>query len=376
MESDADPRGHRGSARCRAALRQFALWLASVAVLQQVFAAPPVEETPPRPLIETNSHTMPTRDSEAPLPGLGASSGPRFAPDSSLLAILPDTQHYSRRYPYVFASQTAWIARHAAVSDIRYVFHLGDIVARNAASEWRDAALAMRRLHGIVPYAIVPGNHDYGPHGCATTRETGLNDYFPFAEHAAQPTFGGAFQPGRMENTFHMFDAGGHHFLVLALEWGPRDAVIDWANAVMTAHADRLGLLVTHAYLFHDNRRHDHTRPEFNQRFNPHDYHTPGGVNDGEELWQKLVRHHRFVMTFNGHVTGSGTGYLASRTDLGNTCHQMLSNYQMRALGGEGYMRLIELQADGQTVIVHTYSPLLHTSLPDPDQHFSFRLDE
>ena len=35
----------------------------------------------------------------------------------------------------------------------------------------------------------------------------------------------------------------------------------------------------------------------------------------------------------NGHVLGDGLGYLASVTDKGNVCHQMLSNYQFRAAG-------------------------------------------
>ena len=42
--------------------------------------------------------------------------------------------------------------------------------------------------------------------------------------------FGGAMEPGRIENTFHTFHAGDHDYLVLALEWGPRDAVVEWAN--------------------------------------------------------------------------------------------------------------------------------------------------
>jgi hypothetical protein len=73
------------------------------------------------------------------------------------------------------------------------------------------------------------------------------------------------------------------------------------------------------------------------QNYNPHWYGTGGGsINDGEQLWQKLVRRHAFVMTLNGHVLGDGTGYLASVTDKGNTCHQMLSNYQCRSLGRGG----------------------------------------
>ncbi|TPV92835.1 MAG: metallophosphoesterase [Myxococcales bacterium FL481] len=300
---------------------------------------------------------------------------PTLQPGSSLLALLPDTQFYSYRHAEVFIDQTRWLATHASALDIRFVVHLGDIVHRNSLPEWRRAALALSRLEGAVPFAVVPGNHDYGPFGNARTRETGLNAVLSFARHAGRPSFGGAFESGRLDNSYHLVEASGHAFIVLALEWGPRNQVIDWANDVMQRHPDRRGILVTHAYLYRDGRRYDHTHPEWNQANNPHQYGTEGGVNDGEQLWQKLVRHHDFVMTVNGHVTGTGTGYLVSTTDTGTRCHQMLSNYQMRDRGGEGYLRLLELDADGSTVTVHTYSPWLNRQIVEPNQQFQFTIE-
>lgn len=328
--------------------------------------------TEPRPVdinIDDDEPYSPKPD-ERTLAGL-----PPLAADSSVIALLPDTQFYSWRHTDVFIRQTQWLAAHAPRLDIRFVLHLGDIVHRNSPREWTRAALALSRLDGAVPYAVVPGNHDYGPNGNARTRDTGLNDALAFDQHAARPTFGGAFQPGRLDNTYHLFEASGHRFIVIALEWGPRDEVVAWANAVMHRHPDRRGILVTHAYLYRDGRRYDHTHPEWKQANNPHAYRTPGGVNDGEQLWQKLVRHHPFVMTVNGHVTGTGTAYLQSHTDAGTVCHQMLSNYQMRDRGGEGYLRLLELHADGSTVTVHTYSPWLDRRIIEPDQHFAFELE-
>lgn len=298
-----------------------------------------------------------------------------LTPESELLAVLPDTQVYSESVPALFDAQTLWIRRNAERFGIRYVIHLGDIVNSNTALEWERAALSMSLLDGVVSYALVPGNHDYGPSGNAATRDTLLNDYFPFAQVTSQPGFGGAYVEGALDNSYHLLEVGGRSLIVIALEWGPRDEVIAWANEVMAEHPDREGILVTHAYLNHNNRRYDHTDTVYPQRFNPHEYATPGGVNDGEELWQKLVRHHRFIMVLNGHVLEDGEGYLASVTDLGNTCHQMLSNYQMRENGGEAYMRLLEFMPDGTTVRVHTYSPLYDTFLQEPGQNFSFTLE-
>ena len=297
-----------------------------------------------------------------------------FEQGSQVLAVLSDTQVYALWIPGLFSTQTQWLRDNVDRFDIRYVVHLGDIVNNNTPLEWERAAAAMSLLDGVVPYAIVPGNHDYGPSGDASTRDTLMNDYFSFETTAALPSFGGAYEDGHLDNTYHLLEVQGRQLILIALEWGPRDEVIEWANQLMDEHPDREGILVTHAYLYNNNRRYDHTDTEHLQYFNPHDYATPG-VNDGEELWQKLVRHHRFIMTLNGHVLGDGVGYLASTTDVGNTCHQMLSNYQFRQLGGEAYMRLLEFMPDGETVRVFTYSPLYDAFLNEHEQNFTITLD-
>jgi 3',5'-cyclic AMP phosphodiesterase CpdA len=301
---------------------------------------------------------------------------PMFNESSFMLAVLPDTQYYSLAWPGIYTAQTSWIAANAQRRRIAYTFHLGDIVDQNTPLEWERAAEAMWLLEGIVPYALVTGNHDIGPSGNAANRDTLLNQYFSFDRIAAWPSFGGAFERGKLENTYHLFSAGGRDYIVLALEWGPRDPVVTWADGVMAMHPDRYGILITHAYLNNNDWRYDVTDMIRPQSFNPHHYGTAGGpMNDGEQLWQKLVRKHAFVMTLNGHVLGDGTGYLASVTDKGNTCHQMLSNYQFRNLGGEGYLRLLEFLGDGRTVKVYTYSPLYDLFMTDSDQNLTITLD-
>lgn len=322
-------------------------------------------------------HAAAVRDRKAPALEVTPGTLPPlpFEPGSWTLAVLPDTQVYSLRYPGLFLLQTAWLVQQKSARDVRFLIQLGDITNNNSPAEWRNAHAAMRVLHGAIHHAFVPGNHDYGPSGDASTRDTLLNEHFPFAEHAQQRTFGGAMEPGRLENTWHTFEAWNRKWIVICLEWGPRDRAVEWADEVMQKHQDHLGILVTHAYLNHDDRRYDHTDAAHPQEYGPHQYRTPGGVNDGEQLWQKLVRRHPFVLTLNGHVLGDGTGYLASRNDRGRTVHQILANYQFRTLGGEAYLRLMEFLPDGRTVRVKTYSPLHDRYLTDPDQQFTFVIE-
>ncbi|MCH7224798.1 Ig-like domain-containing protein [Haloferula sp. A504] len=298
------------------------------------------------------------------------------APGAWTLVVLPDTQKYAEFYPGVFSAQTAWIRDNVRLRNIRYVLHLGDIVDNNNDTEWTRARTSIRVLDGAVPYTLVGGNHDYGPGGGASTRDTLMNDYFSYAKTAAWPTFGGAMEVGKLDNTYHLFEAGGTEWIIFNLEWGPRDSTIAWARGIYDQYPTRKGILITHAYMYSDNTRYDWATKGSSQSWNPHDpvYSTPGGVNDGQELWDKFVKDYNFAMTLNGHVLNDGTGYLLENNLAGDPVHQMLINYQMRTLGGEAYMRILEFHPDGQTVKVSSYSPLEENFLTAADHQFDFTL--
>jgi len=302
------------------------------------------------------------------------SKAPEFVPGSWTLVLLPDTQNYSLKYPGLFTMQTHWIVKNKDKYNIRYVIGLGDITDRNTDPEWRHAQEAIAELDGQVPYALVPGNHDYTPHGDPAGK-TGMNKYLPAAKFKSWPTFGGVMQEGQITNSYHLFSAGGTDWIILALEWAPRDATVQWANQILAKYPDRKAILVTHAYLYNDSTRYDWAAKGKSQEWNPHAYHAKLPLNDGEELWQKLVRQNNVPLTLNGHVCGSGLGFLASKNDAGKTTYQMLVDYQVRPIGGEGYLRILEFSPDGKTVQVKSYSPLYDQYLTDGANQFTFTLD-
>ncbi|MEZ5338853.1 MAG: hypothetical protein R3F46_11390 [bacterium] len=78
-------------------------------------------------------------------------------------------------------------------------------------------------------------------------------------------------------------------------------------------------------------------------------------------------------LVLSGHIPGDGSGYRVDLNDAGTPVHQMLANYQMRELGGECYLRLLEFRPDG-SVQVSSYSPLYDSYLLTPNQQFSFEL--
>lgn len=281
------------------------------------------------------------------------------------IALLPDTQNYSEKYPDIFRGQTAWVADKK--NNITFVLQQGDITNDNSREQWEVAKEAFSIMDGKVPYSFVLGNHDIGTNGWTDTRNTELfNQYLPYDKYKRMPNFGGAFEEGKMDNIWHTFRAGGYRWLVLCLEFGPRNAVLEWANEIVKKHPKHKVIINTHAYMYSDETRMSAKR---DHKWLPQGYGIgkdtgPDQVNDGEAIWEKLVsKHKNIVFVFSGHVLNDGVGTLVSKGVHGNDVYQMLANFQSGVEGsengGNGYLRLLTIDPVGGSISVKTYSPYL-----------------
>lgn len=307
------------------------------------------------------------------LPAVADDPGPLpWVEGSWTLVVLPDTQRYSKDYPANFCNQTQWIVDHRDSRKIAFVLHEGDITNKDEASQWKNAQKAISILDGKVPYALAPGNHDYtkGP-----DRKTMMSEYFPVEKLSKDPTFGGTYEPNRIENSYHLFSAGGRDWVAIALETFPRDGAVNWAGDILKKYPNRSGIIVTHAYLYNDNTRYDYKSPT-PQKWAPHPagkHHD--GNNDGEEIWQKIVSPNaNMAFVFNGHVLGDGAGRLTSTGEHGQTVHQILLNCQSYPEGGSGYLGLVEFLPDDKTVQFKTYSTTMDKYLTDDQHQFTLQM--
>ena len=287
---------------------------------------------------------------------------------------MPDTQFYSATYPAIFDAQTSWIAQQGNAGTLAFVLHEGDIVDSDVDAQWSPAAASMHQLDGLVPYVLSAGNHDYLGNGWSASRITLIDTYFPVSTFATQSWFKGTFEPSHIENNYELFDIpGAGQWLILSLEFGPRDAVLAWADAIAKRYASTPAIVVTHAYLYEDGTRYDHKSPRV-QKWNPHSYPidmVPGDVNDGEEIWQKLILGNSNIQfVFCGHVVDRGVGRLLSVRPDGTTVVQILANYQMLTEGGAGYLRVMQFSPASRWVHVQTYSPYLGLYKTDSDNDF------
>lgn len=349
---------------------------------------------------------------EAPQPAYAAETPatPAGAPPGTwTLAVLPDTQYYTQRYPDVYFRQTDWIVRNRDAHRILFVAHEGDVTQDNVPQEWEVARKAMKPLHDAkIPYSLLTGNHDIGEKIRSDSRFTRLNEFFSVADYSNSAEYG-LFEPGKLENSWHRFDAPTGKYLLLSLEFWPRDEVLEWANEVARKDAGRKIILVTHANVNRNGQlddsvtlwkagRHeelllkasrDSGRPpaadakedldkliSVNSAFRL--LKATRSVNDGQGIWDKFTSlHPNVIMVLNGHIGGTGVRHLPMKGAGGQTVHQIAANYQKKGKLSprySGYLRLMQFHPDGRTVRVRTYSPWYDHWLSGPDQDFTLEL--
>lgn len=300
--------------------------------------------------------------------------------DADKFIVLPDTQFYSCAYAEIFYSQTDWIADHAEDMGIGIVLHTGDIVDADVSEQWATASTALHRLDGIVPYLLVPGNHDL-----RTSRASMLDEHFAARDASLDGCAETGFKTeGELGNAYSIVRLGGSPWLFIGLEFAPRDATLDWAASVLVQHSALPAVIFTHAYLYSGEQRYDRaiTPP---QRYHPDAYgFTPSeGVADGQDIWETIVEPHENVkLVLSGHVIPDGVARKTSLRSSGTAVHEVLTNFQMcgqcpcaEAEGGSGYLRTIEVDRNQESLRVRTYSPYLDTYLRDPENEFDLPLD-
>ncbi len=352
------------------------------------------------------------------------------------IVFLPDTQEYVRRVEKVdgkfvkqkenangkvdssgtrpiniFPDQLAWIKENKDKYNIKAVIHLGDMTDTNAKIAWQATSDAyVNYLDGLnLPYTVAPGNHDFlqceyaasqknksangmavadckGKNGSVYSRSTyfcdakfgkfnqsqaKVKDRAWFKEYAADKT-------AKEGNSFITFRAAGIDFLVIALEFAPRSAVITWANNVISAHPNHKVIIETHSYLSPAQLSHCTAVPNKNGSVFTNGY---SGIDDsnkkalddansGSEMFNKLVaKHNNIILVANGHVSGSC--FRLNVGNHGNTVAEMGVDYQTEdgiygkcehthAHGGSGtgWLRMLKFDPKNYTITASTTSSL------------------
>ncbi|WP_060903542.1 LamG-like jellyroll fold domain-containing protein, partial [Streptomyces europaeiscabiei] len=252
------------------------------------------------------------------------------------LAVMPDTQYLFDgpsidRKPV--EASLRYLLEHGEDENLVFLSHLGDLTQNGSTQETAAIGEAFRLLDRKgVGYSVLAGNHDVRSSTDDQRGSTPYLDVFGPARFQGRPTFGGASPDGY--NSFHLFEAGGRQWMVLALDWRLSAKGFAWAQDVLARHPRTPVVLTTHELVDGDDSLSSY----------------------GQTLWDRLVKDHdQIFLTLNGHYWPAGRATRRNAAD--NDVHLHLTNYQNRYFGGAAMIRLYRFDLDRNTIDVETISP-------------------
>ncbi|HYI53321.1 MAG TPA: PKD domain-containing protein [Microlunatus sp.] len=295
------------------------------------------------------------------------------------LVALPDTQNYTyNNRQGTIVQQAQWVVNTRSQLSTAMVVQLGDLVSNfDNLTQWGHTSNGLKVLDDSgVPNTVVAGNHDFDN---ATGEFAQYDTFFPPSRYANKPwtpssaRYGGylgqnLFGPDPVDrrnmNNFALFTAGGRDFLVLNLEWEAPRYALDWAAKVLAAYPDRIAILATHSFININGQRSSTAE-------------RPGGTPPST-MWTDFVSQQCSIrLVLNGHFH-NGNLSEANRSDLnrcGRPVQQILTDYQDRANGGDGWLRYYTFDPAANTMTATTYSPKLNQFETDADSSFTLPFD-
>ncbi|WP_200914571.1 metallophosphoesterase, partial [Aeromicrobium sp. Leaf272] len=291
---------------------------------------------------------------------------------SFTVVVLPDLQGYtvSSTYAATATAQTQWIADQADDLDVAVVAQVGDLVETHPIPEqWTRASTSMKVLDDAgVPSAVLPGNHDMD---VSTGEAVRYDASFPASRYTGASWNGPAatYVEGYRgnKNSAVTFERSGMDFMLLSLEYDPTDAVLAWARGVLAAHPEHRVILSTHSFIHTAGGRSTTTT------------RTDAGANTPQQVWDELVQPScQIFLVVNGHWHDGPDRTEARRADAnacGRPVQQILSDYQDRPNGGDGWLRTYRFDPAADTITAATYSPTLARYETDADSAFTLAYD-
>jgi DNA repair exonuclease SbcCD nuclease subunit len=255
-----------------------------------------------------------------------------------------------------FLDRTEWLVDHRNDLNLRFVTHTGDVVNWDTAdhSQYQVVSAAMRPLEAAgIPYSMAIGNHDTQATGVGGSARdpsrtyrlqrdtTTFNAFFNAERYGGDPV---EFEPGKVDNLYTEYQAGGMKWMVLVLELWPRAAVVAWAKQQVAAHPHDNVIVVTHDYVS--------ARGGLDQT-------APYGDTTPQQLFDQLIKQYPNIkMVFSGH-----TGVAGRRVDTGvggNKIYDYLGTFHSNSTDP---MRLVTIDTHARTIRTWIYCPYTNQTM-------------
>lgn len=289
------------------------------------------------------------------------------------IVLLPDTQHYSSGFPDIFYKQMDWIVENKNPLNIQYVIHLGDITNNNKEYAWQVADRSFKILEkAAIPYSIVYGDNDMknpdknNNDGIRHTKF--LNRYFPVSRFDKPGSWwsGGFFEQGKIDNYYCLFSYKEYDYLIMNLEIAPRNAVLKWADSIITQNVSRKVILVTHDFLDRNGNRLDDLK---SFALDGKDKIDKLRGNNADAVFKKLVKKNsNVILVLCGHKQGEFQKEVRIKkskdSEETRKVFEVLSDFQDERLkgsdenSGKGLLRVMKFYPGKNEIIISTVSAL------------------
>lgn len=280
---------------------------------------------------------------------------PARAEDTFTLAIVPDVQ--PEVASPLFEARLQWLVDNRARLNLKAVLQVGDLMNFNDEVQYRHQSEALTVLDKAgLPYAMCLGNHDTAAvkvdGGSAAPgnvnqnlRNTArYNQYFPMRRFTMVRD---TYEPLKIDNSVHLFEAGGLKWCILSLELWARTEVIDWARRMVEKYADRNVIVLTHAHL-----NGDVTIQQNNGGY---------GNNSPQYVFDRVMKPYPNVrIVFCGHA--GVQGYRTDQAADGHPIHQFLQCYHDNTTNPT---RLVEIDTKAGTIKSRVYCQSLDRDKTD-----------
>ena len=236
---------------------------------------------------------------------------------------------------------------------------LGDVTENvtTVADEFEFARENIYKLSGVVPFSISVGNHDkydfkdpeynYIP---SDRRDFMFNKTFYNETYLNE--LDGWYGEGDVTCSYSAFRAGNTDWLLVNLDFGPTDEMLEWASGVIEDHPDHKVIVITHAYMYRDGTTIDREDCYAPSRYN-------SVFNDGDQVFDKLIsQHENIVLAIGGHDPHDHIVCTQVKGVHGNTVTQMLIDpqYMDYYYGATGMVALLHFSEADNTMTVRYYS--------------------
>lgn len=259
-----------------------------------------------------------------------------------------------------------WIADNKDKYNIQFAMTLGDMGHIEATEEYSKVAQpALQQLTDAgIPYSVVRGNHDNRKSFFDTTIGISTSSYMNQStlkhsfngdvneDGVKEYDYKGYYNDGTAHthvggrNTIHEVVVDNVKYLLVALDFGAQDPILEWANywVGQEQYKDHIVIVSTHGYSEGDGNLLDGT-----QSSSPTNYDTKyandtwGSVthgknakilpdeplNDGVDIWDKFIsKHANISMVFSGHVETYDVVRTTRIGDNGNVVQEFCVNAQ------------------------------------------------